>query len=234
MNDRFTELLSDYLDLDLPRAEADAVGRHLETCAVCRATLEELAHVKSQAAALVDPPVPTDLWAGIASRIGPAGSTSAAPARQPVVLELPRRRPAWPAWPATPWLAAAAAFVLVAAGALWLAHDRLGPSLRADRVVSDGSPAGAATDAALADFDAGRIEGEISDLQRALDRGRGKLDPKTVQVLEENLRIIRKAAEDARQALEQDPANRELQDYLAGSVQRKLDLVRRAATLAGV
>ena len=100
--------------------------------------------------------------------------------------------------------------------------------------MSDGSPAGAATDAALADFDAGRIEGEISDLQRALDRGRGKLDPKTVQVLEENLRIIRKAAEDARQALEQDPANRELQDYLAGSVQRKLDLVRRAATLAGV
>lgn len=223
MNDLYTGRLSDYLDQDLPRSEHDAVERHLETCADCRATLEALARVKSHAAALVDPPAPTDLWAGIASRIGPAGSSSAAPARQAQVLELPRPRAAWPL---SQWVAVAATFVLLASAALWLAHDRLSPPMR------PGPSAG--TDATAASFDATRIEGEIGQLQQALDRGRGKLDPKTVQVLEDNLRIIRKATEDARHALEADPANRYLQDYLADSVQKKLDLVRRAATLAGV
>lgn len=234
-SDRFTEQLSDYLDHDLPRAEFDAVERHLGTCAECRDTLAGLAAVKSQAASLVDPLAPTDLWAGIASRIGSAGSTSEPPARRAVVLELPRRERAHLKWVprALPqWLAVAAMFAVVAAGAVWFAQSRL--ALESTRAGVATTPAVTGTDAASADFDASRIEGEIGELQRALERGRGKLDPKTVQVLEDNLRIIRKATEDARRALQQDPANRELQDYLAGSVQRKLEMVRRAAVLAGV
>ncbi len=233
--DRFTELLSDYLDHDLPRAEFDAVERHLGTCAECRDVLAGLADVKSRAASLVDPPAPIDLWAGIASRIGSAGSTSEAPARRAVVLELPRRERTplrWVPWALPQWLAAAAVIAVVAAGAVWFAQGRKASDSTRAGVAT--TPAVTETDAASADFDASRIEGEIGELQLALERGRGKLDPKTVQVLEDNLRIIRKATEDARQALEQDPANRELKDYLAGSVQRKLDMVRRAAVLAGV
>jgi anti-sigma factor RsiW len=231
MSDRFTALLSDYLDHDLPRAEEDTVRRHLESCTECRETLAALSGVKERAASLADPPAPTDLWAGIASRIGTAGSSSGAPARRAVVYELPGRRHGWTV---SPWLAAAAALVVVAGGALWLARDRVIPAMRSAPGFVQAVPATSGTDASAADFDASRIEGEIGQLQQALDRGRGKLDPKTVQVLEDNLRIIRKATEDARRALEQDPANRDLQDYFAGSVQRKLDLVRRAATLAGV
>lgn len=230
MSDRYTDLLSGYLDHDLPRPEHDAVQRHLESCAECRDELVALTNVKTRAASLVDPPAPTDLWAGIASRIGTAGSSSAVPARHATVLELPRRSHAWSG---SQWLAAAAAFAVVTAGALWLAHDRLSPALRPAEPTLQADGASGANSATVADFDATRIEGEISQLQQALDRGRGKLDPKTVKVLEENLRIIRKATEDARHALEQDPANRDLQDYLAGSVQRKLDLVR-AAVMAGV
>src|SRR5262245_25586110 len=126
MHDRFTELLSGYLDRDLPRSEADAVRRHLDTCAECREVLATLAGVESRGAARVAPPVPTDLWAGIASRLGPAGSSSAAPARRATVIELPRRAPAAAGWQ---WVAAAAAFAVVAAGALWLAHDRLSPPM---------------------------------------------------------------------------------------------------------
>ena len=230
MTDRFTDLLSVYLDHDLPRSEFDAVERHLETCSECRDALAALASVKSRAASLVDPPAPTDLWAGIASRIGTAGSSSAAPARRATVLELPRRSRGW----TTPqWVAAAAAFMVVTVGALWLAHDRISPALR-PVPVADGARGSSGSDAAAADFDASRIEDEIGQLQQALARGRGKLDPKTVQVLEEDLRIISKATEDARRALEKDPANRDLQDYLAGSVQKKLELVRRAAVMAGV
>ena len=231
MSDRFTELLSGYLDHDLPRSELDAVQRHLDACADCRDELAALANVKTRAGSLVDPPAPTDLWAGIASRIGTAGSSSEVLAPRATVLELPRRSYGWTG---SQWLAAVAAFVVVTAGALWLAHDRMSPALRpAEPSLRAGDTAGG-NNTTVADFDATRIEGEIGQLQQALDRGRGKLDPKTVKVLEENLRIIRKATEDARHALQQDPANRDLQDYLAGSVQRKLDLVRRAAVMAGV
>jgi len=228
MSDRFTALLSDYLDHDLPRAEVEALERHLDDCPECRDTLAGLAAVKSRAAALVDPPAPDDLWAGIASRIGAPGPTSRP---RPVMLSLPRRSRAWGV---PQWAAAAAAFVVVAAGALWLATG--GPGAMRDRT-SAGPVAGSTTvgvDASAAAFDPERIEGEIHDLQTALERGRGRLAPETVQVLEENLRVIHKALDEARAALAQDPANRELKDYLAGSVQRKLDLVRRAADLAGV
>ena len=126
--DRFTELLSDYLDHDLARTEFDAVERHLESCAACRGTLAALAAVKTRAASLVDPPAPTDLWAGIASRIGTAGSSSAAPARESLIYALPRRPRTWAG---SQWLVAAAAFILMASGGLWLARERVFPKRHA-------------------------------------------------------------------------------------------------------
>lgn len=231
-HDHITEMLSDYLDHDLARAEFDAVERHLASCTACRDTLTALASVKTCAASLVDPPAPTDLWAGIASRIGTAGSSSAAPARHAVLVELPRRARAW--WLAPQWVAAAAVVAVVALAGLFAARGRFGPRVRPGTSTLAVQSSGTGTEANSASFDAAQIEGEIGQLERALERGRGKLDPKTVRVLEDNLRIIRKATEDAKAALEADPANVDLQDYLAGSVQRKLDLVRRAATMAGV
>ena len=228
--DRFTDLLSDYLDHDLPRGEAEALERHLAECAECRDTLAALERVKSRAATLVDPPAPTDLWAGIASRIGTAGTTSVKPRRQ-----LVDHGPA--IWSVPQWALAAAAFVAVALALSWAMQSRMTPALRqvadAPQTAPSTGPTGG-TDAQLAQFDATAIESEIGQLQQALDRGRDKLDPKTVQVLEENLRIIRKATEDARRALEQDPANRDLRQYFASSVTSKLDLVKRSVALAGV
>src|SRR6185369_16620368 len=110
MKDQFSDLLSDYLDHDLPRGEAEALERHLADCAECRDTIAALERVKTRAAALVDPPAPTDLWAGIASRIGTAGATSVNP-RRVVVHERPSR-PA--AWFVPQWALAAAAFLAVA------------------------------------------------------------------------------------------------------------------------
>jgi anti-sigma factor RsiW len=234
MSDRFTDLLSDYMDHDLPRGEAEALERHLAGCAECRDTLAALERVKARAAALVDPPAPTDLWAGIASRIGTAGSTSVGP-RPFVVRELPRRASVWSV---PQWALAAAAFAIVALGVSWMVQNRVTPALRPAAGPSASTPAAPVltlgADAESASFDAAAIESQIGQLRQSLDRDRDKLDPKTVQVLEENLRIIHKATEDARRALERDPANRELRQYFAGSVQSKLDLVRRAAQLAGV
>ncbi len=221
MSDTFTHLLSDHLDGELPPDEVRALERHLEGCAECRATLEELRAVKERAAALVDPPAPNDLWAGIASRIGSAGSTRAEGAP---VVRMPRRR-ALAGW-ALP-LAAAAALAIVL-GAPWLVRV-----VRQERATAARTAAPAET-TQLATFDAAQVEGEIAQLQQALDRGRHKLDPKTVAVLEKNLKVIRSATEDARRALAADPANRDLQDYFAATVQSKLRLMRQATAMAGV
>ena len=233
MSDRFSGLLSDSLDHDLPRGECVALERHLETCAECRDVLAGLASVKARAGSLVDPPAPNDLWAGIASRIGPAGPTSEVARRRILVLEQPRRTPKPSRWTpfAMPWAAAAAAFLVVGAAAVWLVQGRLA-SRPSGAVVAVKGSAPEFQDGA--GFDPARVEQEIRDLQAALDRGRGKLAPETVQVLEDNLRIIDKALDDARTALAQDPSNAELKHFFAGSVERKLELMRRAAVLAGV
>lgn len=216
MSDRWTDLLSDYLDEDLSRGDLQALTGHLAGCEECRETLARLRRVRERAASLVDPPAPDDLWAGIASRLGTAGPTSAAP---------PRALRSWP----VPYLAAAGiALLLVGAGAVWLARARMHAVPPA---AIAGAPAGA--DAQAATFDAGRVEGEIADLQRALDRGRGRLDPKTVAVLEKNLQVIAAATQDAKRALARDPANRDLQNYFADTVQGKVELLRKATRLAG-
>lgn len=227
MSDRWTDTLSDYLDGELAASEARELERHLESCEECRVTLEELQQVRERARTLVDPPAPDDLWAGIASRIGTAGSTSEAPRAR--VLRFPARVPSV----ALPWaIAAGFALVMAGAGGTWLAL-RGGFTAPGAREVAQRDTL-ESPDIALASFDAVKVEGEIAALQSALDDGRGRLDPKTIAVLEQNLALIRKATEDAKAALAADPANRELQNYFAGTVEQKLRLVRRAATLAGV
>ena len=86
----------------------------------------------------------------------------------------------------------------------------------------------------MASFDAVKVDGEIATLRTALRLGAGKLDPRTIKVLEQNLKLIQQATEDAKKALAADPANRELQVYFASNLQRKLDLMKRATIVAGI
>lgn len=83
----------------------------------------------------------------------------------------------------------------------------------------------------LAGFAEPQYEAAVADLQRILDEGRGKLDPRTVKALEESLRTIDGAIADARRALAADPANADLSNYLAGTMQRKLELLRQASEI---
>jgi anti-sigma factor RsiW len=71
----------------------------------------------------------------------------------------------------------------------------------------------------------------IAALEQALDDGRGKLDPKTLRVIERNLRIIDHALAEARQAVAADPNNAWLQSHLAATMKRKVDLLRTATLL---
>lgn len=85
--------------------------------------------------------------------------------------------------------------------------------------------------ARLAGFSDPAYDAAVADLEQVLEEGRDRLDPATVQVLEESLRTIDTAIEDARRALAADPANAQMNTYLAGTMQRKLNLLREASQI---
>lgn len=90
---------------------------------------------------------------------------------------------------------------------------------------------GARGSARFAGYDDPAYDAAVADLQAVLEQGRDRLDPRTVQVLEESLGTIDAAIEDARRALAADPANARLNTYLAGTRQRKLELLREASDI---
>ncbi|MBA4071934.1 MAG: hypothetical protein C0497_08890 [Gemmatimonas sp.] len=144
------------------------------------------------------------------------------------------------------WRVAAAAAVLVvgssAVTVLVMRGEADAPSVAA-------APAGAASAAASfsspgatppGHFGAARqvvvdvsdsYEAASADLERVLRARRSRLSPSTVRAVEESLRTIDRAIGEARAALEQDPASRDLMDLLDSVYRQKLDLLRRANEL---
>lgn len=70
---------------------------------------------------------------------------------------------------------------------------------------------------------------EVEALQRMLRQNRESLLPETVQILEENLRIIDTAIQEARTALANDPNSSTLGELLRAAYQKKLELLKQAA-----
>jgi Putative zinc-finger len=146
--DAWTARLSEYLDDELPAFERAACEAHLAACAECRTTLEELRRVVARARSLDERPPATDLWSGIAARIGttPAHGVPAAPRPEPDVVPLAPRRAARARHftLSLPQLAAAGiALAVVSGGAVALAlHDH---GAGAASVVATDRPAIAAT-----------------------------------------------------------------------------------------
>ena len=217
--DAFTDRLSEYLDDELPAEQRGQVSDHLAVCANCRATLEELRSVASEAAAVTDSPPHRDLWRGIAARIEPR---RVSPFRRAITSRLTFT---------LPQLAAAGlTLMLLSGGLVWMA--------RSGNPQADFQPVTAlvATDPALtpANFADRNYDDAIADLQRTLDAERTKLDPETVRVLEQNLKSIDDAIDQCRRALQADPSNVYLNTHLADARQRKLVLLRRAAAAATI
>jgi anti-sigma factor RsiW len=215
MHDQITDRLSEYLDDELPSADRAEVDAHLAGCAECRSVLRDLRSIVAAAERLPAVPPERELWDGVARRIG-AGS----------VLRFTAgagRRFSFTA----PQLAAAGIILMLLSGGLVYV---LRPQPLAVTTVTGGLPeaAGMVAPASLVDA---QYENAVADLERILDEGRGRLDPETVRVLEENLRTIDGAIEQSRRALEADPANAFLNNHLVSARQRKLALLRRATAL---
>ena len=221
MSDHWTDRLSEYLDGDLPYGEYAKVDAHLRECTECAAVLADLKRVAVHARALTDRQPANDLWPGIAAGIGATTPSSGVPA-----LPLGRRR----RWTFTmPQLAAAAIGLMVlSGGAAWWLHPAASPSVAVTLPVVVGpvtpSPVVNRTPS-------GGYDRAVSDLERVLAEGRGRLDTTTVRVLERNLATIDSAITQAQRAVAADSANVYLHSHLAETRRRKLELLRQAASL---
>jgi anti-sigma factor RsiW len=223
MSAHLKEELSAYLDGELHGDALRAVESHLAECAECRGTLEGLRGLVRRAQALDDRPPERDLWAGIASRIGEVAATDVVP------LAPRRRRFSF----SVPQLAAAAvALMAISAGTAAMltrgAPTQPGPvsgPAGGVQVIPVASPA----DDAMQSY-----APAIQQLERLLATRPPQLDTATVHVLERSLQLIDSAIAQARRALEQDPNNQYLNSHLQRALDRKLDVLRRAAMMPTV
>ena len=159
-----------------------------------------------------------DLWHGIASRI------DAQPAAAPAGIVF--------TWPQLAM--AASLLIAVASGITWMvAHPPVVTTAQGPVIQAYGTPeddGGARV--TQANFADAQYNAAVSDLERILREERDRLDPRTVLVIERNLKAIDDAIGEARTALDNDPANPFLNSHLADARRRKLDLLRRATGLA--
>lgn len=230
--------LSALLDDELDEAAAADVRAHVAGCPECQSVLADLGAIRSQARAWahVDATPASDLWPGVLSRLDAADADDSAPGPRRAGVGVPgparwyERR--WTV--GVPELALAASLAAAVAGALVWSRPDPPPAEIASvtPVVADAEPlaveASAVTPVSFADA---QYDAAVGDLERLLAEQRGRLDPRTVMVLERNLRVIDDAIREAREALDADPANALLNAHLAGARRRKLDLLRRATLI---
>jgi len=220
MTAHLNENLSAYLDGELDDTALAAAESHLLECAACQGELESLRRVVRRAKALDDRPPEQDLWAGIARQLSTPDTSDVVP------IHSRRRRFAF----SIPQLAAAAiALMALSAGAASLAlrHGAGTPV----GIGAPGAPSGGVVpvvytpgDETVASYDSA-IRG-----MQALVQGR-QLDTATARVVQQSLTVIDLAIRQAREALSKDPNNMYLNGQLQRTLDRKLDLLRRAVTM---
>ena len=163
-----------------------------------------------------------DLWSGIQSKISQQANAAPAKKTSGITFTLPQ-------------LAMAASLLIaVASGATWfIAHPTVTetkePVIQAYGVTAEDDNGGQIIKANFADA---QYNAAVSDLETVLREERDRLDPRTVLIIERNLKAIDDAINEARTALNNDPANPYLNSHLADARRRKLDLLRQATGLA--
>jgi anti-sigma factor RsiW len=199
--------LNDYADGVMDAGEAERARRHIGACESCAREVRELAALKASIGELPRDIRPDrDLREGIWNEIAEPRHT----------------RTLW----SMRYPLAAAAILLIAVTSVVTRALVTGPA--ESEVGADYNSA-----ARLASDDARKLEREYSEevqeLEMVLRKSRGALAPETVRIMEENLRIIDRAINEAQAALASDPNSDMLVDLLRSAYERKLELLRQAA-----
>ena len=207
--------LSAYLDDELDESTRLAVAAHVESCQGCRGLLGDLARVKAAVAALPPEVAPEhDLWPSVAAALN-GGK----------VLPFERSQRPRRIWQWAAPLAAAAMLVVVTAAVTSRLTTRVVARQAASVSTAPEGVRRAGLESAMvtASFAAAR-----RDLSKALEANRASLDPATVKVVEDNVRIIDNAVRRIEAALARDPGNPGLQRLLLTAYRQELDLLRAA------
>lgn len=215
MTDQWMHRLSEYLDGDLTPVERSELEEHLAACETCRRVLDELRIVMAHAAVLPDREPEADLWPAVRDAISRGR-----------VVPIQSGRARRFSFSLAQVTAAAATLALVSATAIWLAVGK--------RTVVVGQSSDTARVHSVSFDPRGRADSAITELERILAEEHGRLDSSTVRILAQNLALIDRAIDQARKALESDPGNAYLNDHLARTMRKKIDVLRRAADLAAV
>lgn len=246
--DLMCERLAAYMEGDLSPAEQAEAEEHLADCAACTEVLAELRAIASQAATMPPLEPSRDLWSGIESRIAtPVTKFGGSPA---AVKRAPRRQ-----WQ---YAIAAAALIAASAGTTYLIVARHGATVAPVTVAqqpavlhndSTATPAPGTTVTPRVtpapvpppnvkyashkkDMSGARVyDQEISLLDSMVRTRRESLDPKTVAIIEQNLKIIDKAITESRAALARDPKSPLLSNQLDNVLGSKVELLRTVAFL---
>ncbi len=223
------ETLQRLVDGELSSATDTEVRTHLETCVDCRNRASDLEALIARVGALlpsIDPD--EDLWPGIADRLGASaddgkgvGVGPGPVGRAPSSRGTARNRDALRAMA---WVTAAAAILTVG---IALGRGLPRPSVPLALETTVATPPTMTLVADDAAYDA-----TIADLREVLAGMRADLQPETVEAIEENLRIIDSAIDDARVALAADPASDFLLHRISIYKQTKLDVLRAATSVA--
>lgn len=247
--DLMCERLAAYIEGDLPPTERAEAERHLAECAACAEALVELRAIAGEAAQLPLLTPSRDLWAGIEARIS-TPVTHLDGARTPL-RRVPRRL-----WQ---FAIAAGALIAVSAGTTYLITARSGvpvapavnvaattaaprpdsqrtpapaPAAAQSPASAPVAPSGVSLAARRKDLSATRVyDREIALLDSLVRTRRESLDPKTVQIIEQNLRIIDSAIAESRAALAKDPRSPLLTNRLDNVLGSKVELLRTVAFL---
>lgn len=214
--------IQDYVDDLLCREERAEVEQHIIQCAVCQ---DEIAAYRNLVADLRDSPreiePQQDLLAGINARIDAlAAETQAMPS---ATTQLEARRISDMSVRALRYpLAAAAVLLIIVSAALTAGLVRDNSS---GPVAANDAPR---TNGVVTNVVDARYSNATNELEQELDVLRPQLAPATIQLVEENLRVIDQALAEARAALREDPNNAALSDLMRSAYEKKLDLLRHA------
>jgi len=211
--ERVQQLLDDFVDGLLPERDRSRLEAHLTGCDSCRRDLAALQAMLDDAAALpteIDPS--KDLWSAVKSQIGEERSV---PSRLSFF-----NRPKYV-------LAAAALFVLVTAGSLLL-----------PRMIERGM---GSIEWMMTEWQIGQITtaamerqylGAIEELSYAVAERRAAVPESALDMIDQNLRVLDDAIEESRNALWNNPSDRELQSILSTVYQQKVELLQWTAQIA--
>lgn len=193
---------------------------------------QELEAIAAEAARLPLLTPSRDLWDGIEARIATTPRTLPFYRRQTVRLAI-----------------AASLLVAVSSGVTYRLVSTKGPAAvtaaassasgvtedAALGVLVDGDEAASATHLTSFSASVTQVERDIAALQTIVTERRGELDPRTVAILEANLKLIDSAIAESRAALAADPASQFLSAQYTRAYISKLTLLREVATLpAGI